>query len=122
MALDNFVWKITGIKKASTTDVSNIIVGTNWSVTATDTESGQEGTFTGATPFGLATVDPDNFTPYEELTESQVLGWIKNSVSGSAPTAYWDHITDRIQKQIDDKKYSIAQVMEVDLPWSGSNS
>jgi hypothetical protein len=119
MALDNFVWKITGIRKANTSDISNIIIGTNWSVTATDTDCDLEGTFTGATPFGLATVDPDNFTPYESLTESQVLSWIQTSVSSSA-TGYWDHITERIQKQIDEKKYSIAQVMEVDLPWSGS--
>ena len=120
MALDNFVWKITGLKKANTGDLSDIIIGTNWTVTATDTDANIDGTFTGATPFTLNTVDPDNFTPYESLTESQVLSWIQTSVSSSA-TGYWGHITERIQKQIDEKKYSIAQVMEVELPWSGSN-
>ena len=119
MALDNFVWKITGIKKANTPDVSGAIIGTHWTVTGTDGD--YDATFTGATPFNLSSVDPDNFTPYESLTEAQVLGWVQNAVSSSA-MGYWDHIIGRMEKQIEDKKYSIQQVMEVDLPWSGSAS
>lgn len=125
MALENFVWKITGIKKANNSGIDNIIVGTTWTVTATESGTEHTGTFTGATPFDLSTVDPDNFTPYESLTEAQVLGWIQNVASGSAeattgPSSYWGHITERIQKQIDEKKYSIQQVIENELPWSGS--
>jgi len=125
MALENFVWKITGIRKANNNDLNNIIIGTTWNVTATESGTDYSGTFNGATPFDLTTVDPDNFTPYNELTEAQVLSWIQNVASGSAeattgPSSYWGHITERIQKQIDEQKYTYEHVLDVDLPWSGS--
>lgn len=118
-----YTWKITQLTKTNTGDIDNIIVGTRWTVTGKD-EDGYEGTFVGATPFELATVDPDNFTPYEQLTETQVLNWIQNKVSGSASTSYWDHISERINKAIETEKNIKVSVETKDLPWSvdsGSN-
>ena len=66
-----YTWKITQLTKQNSGDIDNVIVGTRWEVTGTD-EDGYEGTFTGATPFQLNTVDINSFTPYEALTESQV--------------------------------------------------
>lgn len=112
-----YTWKITQLVKQNTNDLDNIIVGTRWTVTGTD-EDGYEGTFTGATPFSLNTVDPNSFTPYEELTEAQVLGWIQNIVSGSAITSYWDHINERINKAIETEKNIIVSVDSTNLPWA----
>jgi hypothetical protein len=117
-----YTWKITQLTKQHHGDIDNIIVGTRWEVTGTD-EDGYEGTFNGATPFELNTVDPDNFTPYEELTETQVLEWIQNKVSGSA-MGYWDHISERINKAIESEKNIKISIDSNDLPWSptsGSN-
>lgn len=114
-----YTWKITQLTKQNTNDLDNVIVGTRWEVTGTD-EDGNSGTFTGATPFSLDSVNPDNFTPYESLTESEVLGWIKNYVSGSSATSYWDHISERINKHIESEK-NIRVAVDADaLPWSGS--
>jgi hypothetical protein len=112
-----YEWKLTGIVKSTPTDlpVDNVVIGTRWTVTGTDA-SGATGTFTGATPFDLTTVDPDNFTPYSELTEEQVLGWIKNYVNVVNP--YWTHIAAQIQKQIEKSKQVVEEVSETDLPWS----
>jgi hypothetical protein len=118
-----YTWKITQLTKTNSGDIDNIIVGTRWEVTGTD-EDGFSGTFIGATPFTLNTVDPDNFTPYEALTESQVLGWIQNVASGSASTSYWSHISERINKAIETEKNIRVSVDSNDLPWSpvsGSN-
>jgi hypothetical protein len=112
-----YTWKITQLTKTNNNDIDNIIVGTRWTVTGTDSD-GYEGTFTGATPFELNTVDPDNFTPYEQLNEAQVLLWIQNKVSGSAPTSYWDHISERINKAIEVEKNIKVSVDSKDLPWS----
>lgn len=114
-----YTWKIKGLTKQNTNDLDNIIIGTRWTVTGTN-EDGINGEFQGATPFDLVTVDPNNFTAFEDLTESQVLGWIQNKVSGSAPTSYWDHISERINKQIEEKANVRIQVEEAELPWSGS--
>ncbi len=119
-----YEWKLVGLRKQNTNTLDNVVIGTNWKITATD-EDGNTGEFTGATPFDWKTVNTSSFTNYHELSEEQVLGWVKNKVSGSAPTQYWDHITAVIEREINAKKYSRISVMENDLPWaptSGSNT
>jgi hypothetical protein len=112
-----YEWKLTGIVKSTPSNlpVDDVIIGTRWTVTGTDAD-GNAGTFTGATPFELATVDPDNFTSYADLTEEQVLGWVKNYVQVVNP--YWTHIVEQIEKQIEKNQQVVSEVYEADLPWS----
>lgn len=120
----NYTWKITSLKKSNNGDLENVIIGTRWECTGTDSD-GVTGTFVGATPFSLNSVNPENFVEYSSLTEDVVLDWIKNTVSGSGPTNYWPHISERISKAIETTKGVVQDVNEIDLPWSpvsGSNS
>ncbi len=120
-----FNWELKALRKANSDSLEEIVIGTNWKVTATD-EDGYEASFDGATPFKPAEVDPNNFTSYQNLTEAQVLGWVKNVVSGSnMSTNYWEHIMGRIEKQINEKKYLETRVDATAFPWapeSGSYS
>jgi hypothetical protein len=119
-----YEWFVTAIKKATSDNINDAIIGTQWKVVCTD-EDGNTGEFSGATPFDLNTIDTENFTEYQNLTETQVLDWIKNSVSGSSSTNYWNHIQGQIDKQINRTKLSYVAVNGVDLPWSstsGSNA
>ena len=106
-------WELTSIKKANGANLSNIIVQTYWKVTGTD-ENANSGTFSGATPFDLNTVDPDNFVAYENLTANTVLDWIKAVVVDS----YWDHVNQQIEKQIDLKINPVEEVSGNSFPWS----
>jgi hypothetical protein len=115
-----YEWKVTGIKKVNSENIDEAIVGTQWKVICTD-EDGNTGEFVGATPFNLQSIDTGSFTPYENLTEEQVLGWIKNVVSGSSSTNYWDHIQGQMNKQISRSKLSFTEVSEVSLPWSSTS-
>jgi len=120
----NYTWKITALKKSNSGDLENVIIGTRWECIGTDSD-GATGTFVGATPFSVNSVNPESFVDYSSLTEDTVLGWIKNHVSGSGPTNYWPHISERIQKAIEASKGVVQDVNEIDLPWSpvsGSNS
>ena len=113
-----FDWKLTALRKQQSVNIDDAVVGTQWKLTATD-EDGFSGEFTGATPFSISTINTSSFTPYSELTEAQVLGWIKNHVSGSNPsTNYMAHINGVIEKEIASKKWVKVEVAEVDLPWS----
>lgn len=114
-----YEWKIKNLKKAVNVDnLSDVIIGTQWIVTAVD-ENGYSGSFNGATPFKSADVDPNNFTPFEELTEEKVLGWIKDVVSGSnAMAGYWEHITGQIEKQIVKNTQIHVELQSGDLPWA----
>ena len=113
-----YEWKLTGLKKQNSDNVNDAVVGTQWKIIATD-EDGNEGSFTGATPFSISQINTGSFTPYNELTEAQVLGWIKNHVSGSnLSTNYMEHINGVIEKEINSKKWVKVEVSETDLPWS----
>jgi hypothetical protein len=112
-----FDWKLTALRKQQSANVEDAVVGTQWKLTATD-EDGFSGEFTGATPFDLNAINTGSFVPYSELTETMVLGWVKNLVSGSSAYNYMPHIMQQIQKEIDKKKWSRIDVNETDLPWS----
>lgn len=108
----SYTWKITGLKtKNVTEEKQNAVVQTYWQKIGTD-ENGNQGTFSGATPF---TVDPTDesgpYIPFEELTEEDVIAWIKTIVIGQ----YEEHVNGQIQKQIDEK---INPVVEANLPWA----
>ena len=112
-----YEWKLTGLKKQNSETVNDAVVGTQWKLTGTD-EDGNQGTFSGATPFSINTINTGSFIEYSSLTEAQVLSWVKNHVSGSAPTNYMDHINGVILKEIASKKWTSITVSETDLPWS----
>lgn len=113
-----YEWSVTGIKKATSDDINDAIIGTRWKVICTD-EDGNTGEFSGATPFDLNTISTGSFTAYQDLTEAQVLGWIKNIVSGSdSSTNYWSHIQGQMDKQIARTKLSHVEVGDMNLPWS----
>jgi dTDP-4-dehydrorhamnose reductase len=116
MAL-TYTWKINGLKKQDnpSLQLNDIIIQTYWECIGTD-EDGNSGTFNGATPFNPDQVDINNFTTYENLTENQVLDWIKNVVGSN--TVYKAHIDEQIQKQINVITNSVVAVDAQALPWA----
>ena len=104
----NYTWKITSIKGMDLPGQPSAIIQTHWTKTGVDAD-GNEGVFSGATPFSPESIDPETFIPYEQLTEATVLGWIQAVVVGS----YEEHVNAQIQKQIDSKK-----VTDKPLPWA----
>lgn len=112
-----YTWTLKSLKKIDAEGFEGIIVGSTWECRGTD-EDGFSGVFNGATPFNLNDVDPDNFTPYEELTQSQVLGWIQGVVVGT----YKDHIDQQIMKQIVVQKNPIVEVTDGTFPWDESDT
>jgi hypothetical protein len=104
-----YTWAVTGMKATTVGSESNYVVQTYWTKTGTDA-NGNTGTFSGATPF---TPDPQqsDFTPFDQLTQEIVLGWIQPVVTGS----YEEHVNGVIAKQIADK---VNPVVEPPLPWA----
>lgn len=113
-----YEWKVTGVKKVNSENIDEAVVGTRWRVICTD-EDGNAGEFNGATPFDLNTINTGSFTTYADLSEEQVLGWIKNVVSGSnRMTNYWDHIQGKMNEEINRNKLAFTEVSDISLPWS----
>lgn len=112
-----YEWKIKAIKTLAdpSSKLDGAIVQTQWQCIGTD-ENGISGTFDGATPFNPDDIDPDNFTPYETLTEAQVLAWIQGEVNKQPD--YKNHIDRQIQKQINAIARPVAEVEPSALPWA----
>jgi hypothetical protein len=107
-----YTWKLTSLKKIDKHGLEEAIFQTYWKKIGTD-EDGNEGEFSGATPFDISKVDPNEYIPYNELTEEIVLGWIKPVVVNE----YEKHVNEQIQKAIDAKKYSTVEVQADSMPW-----
>lgn len=99
-----YTWAITGMK----TNEIDAVVQTYWKKTGTDA-NGNAGVFSGATPFTIA--EGQELVPLAELTETQVLDWIKSVVVGD----YETHVNGQIQKDLDRNK---VVVKDVKLPWA----
>ena len=106
-----YTWKIDSLKTKDIEGKPSAVVQTYWKKIGTD-ENGNQGTFAGATPF---TVDPTDdsgpFKPFNELTEADILAWVKTVVVGG----YEEHVNGKIAEQIEDK---ITPVIESKLPWA----
>ena len=105
-------WKLINLRKTTAANLSNVVIGTTWTLTGTDVDD-YSGTFSGATPFKVAELDPNDFIDYNSLTEDIVLGWVQAVVVGS----YKDHIDEQINKQIRDKKNPVEEASGNTLPW-----
>ena len=92
--------------------LTNAVVQTYWDIVGTD-EEGNEGSFTGATPFSAANVPAGSFTAFEDLEEATVIGWITNVIDSDP--GYKAHIDMQIQKEID--KDIAVEKTGADLPW-----
>jgi hypothetical protein len=106
-----YSWKLTSLKRKDTSEFNNVVVQTHWKKIGTD-ENGNTGEFSGATPFDLSTVDPTNFTSYEDLTEEDVLGWIQSVVVGD----YERHVNEKIAEQIESIVSPVVSVTG-GFPW-----
>lgn len=107
-----YTWKLLELRKTSAANLSNVVVGTRWLCTGTD-EEGNEGTFNGATPFSVTSVDPNNFVDWNNLTEATVMGWVQDILNRGG----LDHVQSQIQKQIDLKKNPVTEVSGNSFPW-----
>ena len=105
-----YTWAITELALTTVGSLQDYVVQSRWTCTGTD-ESGDTGMFSGATPFAPDPSQPD-YTPYDQLTEAQVLGWIQAVVVGS----YWEHVQEKIAEQIALKKDPVTPTNQ--FPWS----
>lgn len=110
-----YTWEITSLKTKNETlgdgvVLPNAVCQTYWKKIGTD-EDGNEGTFSGATPFSAENLTADNFASFDTLTESVVLDWIKALVVAG----YEEHVNGQIQKQINE---AVTPITESAMPWA----
>jgi hypothetical protein len=110
-----WTWSVSGLKKrdqvnAEGATLEGAIVQTYWKVVGADSD-GNEGEFSGATPFTAVNVPAGSFAAFDDLTEDTVLGWIQNVVNSDQ--GYADHISERVAIQIDE-----VAIEDATMPWA----
>lgn len=91
----SFEWKIGPMNvKLSEDGLSNVVYSVNWDLTGTD------GAYS-AHAYGVTNVPAptsDSFTPYDQLTEAQVLGWVFEALGTEQKAAYEQSIAGQIER------------------------
>jgi hypothetical protein len=108
MAITN-IWSIVAMdcypEKDGDTDV---VFNCHWTLTATD------GTYTGSV-YGTQAVSTENlknFIPYEDLTQSEVIGWVQDAMGEEQVASYEANVAAQIEAQIN------PTVVTPPLPWA----
>jgi hypothetical protein len=89
-------------------DEQDVVFTVHWDLTGTDD------TYNGRVygSVGVA-IDPDQpFTPYEDLTLEQVIGWVKDALGEDQVASYEENVAQQIENQIN------PPVVTPPLPWA----
>jgi len=94
-----------------TNDVApDMVTRVNYSVT--DTQDGLVGKVTYA--INILPADPNNYTPYSDVTEAQAIGWVQDTLGASGIAS----MEQQVQASIDIQKIPVPQ--PAPLPWATS--
>ena len=113
-----YTWEVERLKvkdevNSEGVTLRNAVCNTYWKVTGTNSD-GDSASWSGATPFTAASVGEADFTDFADLTEAEVIGWIRNVVEND--TGYMAHINEQLQKAIDIENEE--EVSTESLPWA----
>ncbi len=103
-----YIWSITKIKAyPAVEDKTNVICTVEWKLTGTNGEYNKQ-------IFGLISIpvgDLETFTPHDELTEEQVLGWVHNVMGPDQIAQLEAGVSARLEEMTN------PPVVTIPLPW-----
>ena len=108
MAITN-VWNIQQLDAYPELDGETDVVFTcHWTLAGTD------GTYAGSVygSVGVSLSSSGAFTPYADLTEAQVIGWVQDALGEEQVASYEANVAQQIENQIN------PPVVTPPLPWS----
>lgn len=85
----------------------DVVFTAHWTVT--ETASGYTGSVYGSQTLELDS--SESFTPYDDLTQEQVIGWVQSSIGAEQVAEIEANVNQQIQNQIN------PPVVNPPLPW-----
>jgi len=87
---------------------TDVVFSVHWQLNGTD------GTYNGSVygSVGVTLDEGTSFTPYADLTQAQVIGWVQDALGEEQVTAYEANVAQQIENQIN------PPVVTPPLPWS----
>jgi hypothetical protein len=108
--MQNAVWKVTELEVLDKNDNKNVVVSAAYKVSATKNNK----TFQYSSSVQIQFND-GNFTEFEDLSESQILNWIWQSLGDEK-----DKILSRMEKELDKQPVTpilVIKPVSLTLPW-----
>lgn len=105
-----YEWSVVGLVTKTEGSNENSIVRVKWIKTGYNNE-GHEAAFQGST--ALSSINTENFTPYDSVTESQVLGWVQSSMDQDEE----DYVNNYINKCLQRLAEPSPTIVESGFPW-----
>jgi hypothetical protein len=103
-----YIWSITRIKAYPTVeDKTNVICTAEWKLTVTNGDYNKQIFGTISIPIG----DLEIFTPHDELTEEQVLGWVHNAMGLEQIAQLEAGVLAQLEEMIS------PPIVTIPLPW-----
>ena len=86
---------------------ADVVFAVHWRMDGTDGKHSA-----GVYGAAMLTLDPEgSFTPYEKLTEDQVIGWVKDALGKEQVVAYEESVANQIDAIVN------PPVISPPLPW-----
>lgn len=108
--MTNYTWKVTQLCTQTIDGKEDYVVIANYETTGVDGD--YSASFYNTAQF--STEDVEVFTPYADLTEEIVIGWIKESLEENEIIS----IEAYIQRQIDSQINPLVSHENTPLPWT----
>jgi hypothetical protein len=103
-----YIWKIVEIKAYPTfEDKTDVVCTVVWQLVATNGEYGSQ--LQGSIDVPTQNINP--FTPYEQLTEEQVLGWVYDVMGPAQVLSYEQSVLAGLELMIN------PPIVNLPLPW-----
>ena len=105
-----YSFNVLSLKKKTVNDIQDTVLSVVWERFGTD-ENGHIGTFKLCTSLDISQVGiSTNYTTYSDLTKSDILSWIKETVD-------MDMVNDEISMGIENSKKNLIEIKSGNLPW-----
>lgn len=105
----NFTWTVDAMYTVQQPD-PNYVVNVLWTLTGVD---GQNTASIGGNTMFSSAEQPEDFTPYDELTEEIVIGWVQDALGEDGIANYEANVNGQISSQ----KNPPVSPENTPLPW-----
>jgi hypothetical protein len=109
--VNSWTWTITSMQQWPSGTNAGYVVNINWTLTGTD--GTQTASIDGNTQYSINDAQP-GFVPYSQLTQTQVIGWVQESL-GATGVANFEA---NVQGQINSLENPPVSPVTQPLPWS----
>lgn len=90
---------------------TDVVFTVHWTLSGTETVSGTVYNSGAYGSVGVSLDEGGTFTPYADLTEAQVIGWVQDALGAEQVASYEAYVASQIEAQIN------PPVVTPPLPW-----